>query len=98
MSRRLGLLLLLVVLVLVTSPAVRADGAAPNWAEIDAYVQTEMARGGFPGLAYGVVQDGQLAHAQGFGIADPTGRAVTPQTPFDIGSIGKTFTALAIRH
>jgi CubicO group peptidase (beta-lactamase class C family) len=51
---------------------------------------------GFPGLALGIVQDGQIAHVQGFGFADSSGRTVTPQTPFYIGSVTKSFTALAV--
>jgi CubicO group peptidase (beta-lactamase class C family) len=49
-----------------------------------------------PGLALGIVQDGQIVHLQGFGEADSTGRAVTPQTPFNLGSVTKSFTALAV--
>ena len=49
-----------------------------------------------PGLALGIVQGDQIVHLKGFGIADPSGRAVTVQTPFIIGSLSKSFTALAI--
>jgi len=49
-----------------------------------------------PGLALGIVQGDQIVHLKGFGIADPSGRAVTPQTPFIIGSLSKSFTALAV--
>ena len=49
-----------------------------------------------PGLSLGVVRDGQTVHLQGFGEADTSGRDVTPQTPFIIGSLSKSFTALAI--
>ncbi len=33
-----------------------------------------------PGLALGIVQGDQIVHLKGFGVADPSGRAVTPQT------------------
>ncbi len=49
-----------------------------------------------PGLALAIVQDGQVIYQRGFGRADTSGRAVTPQTPFIIGSATKSFTALAI--
>ena len=49
-----------------------------------------------PGLALGIVEDGRIAYVRGFGKADDSGRAVTPQTPFIIGSVAKSFTALAI--
>jgi len=49
-----------------------------------------------PGLAMGIVKENQIVYLRGFGKADPTGRPVTPQTPFIIGSLSKSFTALAI--
>ncbi len=49
------------------------------------------------GLGIGVVQDGKLIYAKGFGTAEAsTGRPVTPQTNFRIASISKTFTAIAV--
>ncbi len=35
-------------------------------------------------------------HLRGFGRARPGGEAPTPQTPFFIGSLTKSFTALAV--
>ena len=49
-----------------------------------------------PGLALSIVHDKQVVDLRGFGTADQSGRAVTPQTPFIIGSLTKSFTALAI--
>ena len=42
-----------------------------------------------------IVQNGQVAHLQTFGTTSP-GHAVTAQTPFEIGSCSKSFTALAV--
>ena len=55
-----------------------------------------MAAQRIPGLALGIVKDDRIAYLRGFGKADDSGRAVTPQTPFIIGSLSKSFTALAI--
>ena len=63
---------------------------------IDAYVAEQVKNLGIPGLAFGIIQDGQIAHLQGFGIADSSGLTVTPQTPFYLGSVTKSFTALAV--
>ena len=49
-----------------------------------------------PGLALGIVHGDRIVHVQGFGQADRYGQQVTPQTPFLIGSVTKSFTALAI--
>ena len=39
---------------------------------------------------------GQVVFLKGYGISGPDGRAVTPQTPFILGSSSKSFTALAV--
>src|SRR5829696_2650954 len=63
---------------------------------IDRFVQTEMSAIGRPGLALGITHGDRVVHLRGFGIADLSGRPVTPQTPFVIGSVTKSFTALAV--
>ncbi|MCH7684694.1 MAG: beta-lactamase family protein [Gemmatimonadetes bacterium] len=65
-------------------------------AAIDAYLETAMVVAHIPGLALGIVQNDRIVHLRGFGTADPTGRPVTPQTPFVLGSVSKSFTALAV--
>ena len=64
--------------------------------KIDAYIQSRMQAASIPGLALGVVHDDQIVYLKGYGIAGPDGQAVTPQTPFILGSTSKSFTALAI--
>ena len=50
-----------------------------------------------PGLAFGVVIDGELALVKGIGVADvESGDPVTPDTVFRIASMTKSFTTLAI--
>jgi CubicO group peptidase (beta-lactamase class C family) len=50
-----------------------------------------------PGLAVGIVHDGELVYAKGLGMADAKEeRPVTPDTVFRIGSISKTFTAIGL--
>ena len=67
-----------------------------DFSAIDQYVSSEIRRLGIPGVALGIVQNNEIVHVQGFGRADASGRPVTPQTPFYIGSLTKSFTALAI--
>lgn len=52
-----------------------------------------------PGLIFGVVADGRLAHVGGVGIQDlDSKRPVTPDTVFRIASMTKAFTALTVLH
>lgn len=63
---------------------------------IDAYIHSRMQTANIPGLALGVVYGDQIVYLKGYGIAGPDGRAVTPQTPFILGSTSKSITALAV--
>lgn len=64
---------------------------------IDAFVRDEMARQKIPGVAVGVVRNGGITVAQGYGLANVEhGAAVTPSTIFQSGSVGKQFTAAVV--
>jgi len=84
----------IVLAVFGSTSAVADDG--PDLAAIDRFVRSEMDAQRIPGLALGIVQGDRIVHVQGFGQADRSGRQVTPDTPFLIGSVTKSFTALAI--
>ncbi len=73
-----------------------ANAATPDLAAVDRYVEGERRATRLPGLALGIVRGDQIVHLRGFGHADSSGRAVTPQMPFIIGSTTKSFTALAV--
>ncbi|GIP26450.1 penicillin-binding protein [Paenibacillus sp. J23TS9] len=66
------------------------------FSEVDAYIAREMKRQHLPGLSIGIVQGDRILYLKGYGQADPSGRPVTPETPFGIGSIGKSITAMAV--
>lgn len=55
-----------------------------------------MAEHQIPGLALSIVHSDEIVYTQGYGVADPDGTPVTPQTPFILCSLSKSFTALAI--
>lgn len=64
---------------------------------IDAVARAEIRSGSTPGLTIGVVQDGLLVYARGFGYATlKPKRAATPSTQFYAGSLGKQFTAACV--
>jgi CubicO group peptidase (beta-lactamase class C family) len=51
----------------------------------------------FPGMAFGLIVDGQLVHSGSYGIANVESKTpVTVQTNFRIASMSKSFTAMAI--
>ena len=63
---------------------------------IDAYIEEKMHRLNIPGVSLAIVEGDRIVHMRGFGRAHPGGEAPTPQTPFFIGSLTKSFTALAV--
>jgi CubicO group peptidase (beta-lactamase class C family) len=79
-----------------SSDASTVAGAPTDFATIDRFVEAEMGAQRIPGLALGIVRGDRVAHLRGFGEADSSGRPVTPQTPFIIGSLSKSVTALAV--
>jgi CubicO group peptidase (beta-lactamase class C family) len=67
-----------------------------NYAAIDAYLERQRRRLHIPGISLAVVEGDRVTHYQCFGQAHPGGEAPSPQTPFYIGSLTKSFTALAV--
>lgn len=64
---------------------------------LDSLVRARMDRGGIPGMALVVVQNGRTVAARGYGVADrSSGRPVSPDsTRFALGSMSKLVTAVA---
>ena len=65
-------------------------------AAVDAWLDAEIGDAGYPGASIAVIRDGQVEHVHVIGTADSAGRPVTTDTPFVIGSLSKSLTALAI--
>src|SRR5512133_1010957 len=79
----------------------RSDSGKPapggtSYDGIDAYIEEQMRRLHIPGAALAIVEGDQIVHQRGFGKARPGGAPPTGQTPFFIGSLTKSFTALAM--
>jgi len=93
--------LLLIAACLVLRPWYTASARSrltdqPDFAAVDAYIEARMKEKRIPGLALAIVQGDQVVYLKGYGIADPSGRQVTPETPFFLASITKPMTALAV--
>ena len=68
-----------------------------DWSHLRTHVEKLMEAWHIPGAAVGIVQDGEVVFAEGFGVTDcNTGQAVTGDTQFSIGSSTKAFTTTAL--
>lgn len=75
----------------------RADALAGGFPAIDSAFERFAAAHHVPGMAYGVVIDGELAHSAGIGMADiQAGAAPAADTVFRIASMTKSFTAMCV--
>jgi CubicO group peptidase (beta-lactamase class C family) len=92
-----GLCLAFAVLAPAPASVLAAEPLEPDIvAAIQAYVGQELESLSVPGAAVVVVRDDEIVFAQGFGRADDDGRDVTPQTPFQLASVSKSLTAIAV--
>jgi CubicO group peptidase (beta-lactamase class C family) len=94
-------LLVCAVLALILRVFAKPASAKPvsnsaSFDAIDAYVERQMDRLNIPGVSLAIVEGDQIVHLRGFGQARPGGEAPSPQTPFSIGSLTKSITALAV--
>ena len=70
--------------------------AAGTSISVDSFIEAELSSSAAPGVSYAIV-DGETLSAKGFGEARlASGIGVTADTRFPIGSVTKSFTALAI--
>ena len=82
--------------VLALGLALVVPGSAPD-GSIEGFIDREMPASGVPGLAYAVVADDEIRSMGARGVVKIGGEVdVTPDTAFVIGSISKSFTALAV--
>lgn len=88
--------MLLVIVFLLTAIDSHAQSNWRQESQIDAFIQARMDALSIPGAALAVVQDGEIVHLKGYGIANGGGDSVIPQTPFLLASLTKSMTAVAV--
>src|SRR6516162_1989690 len=92
--------LLLVVGVMsvgVTSTVPVHAQSQSDFSAIDSTINSLMTLYHVPGVALGIVQNGQVVYTKGYGYRDYQAKLpVTPKTVFAVGSISKSFTALDV--
>jgi CubicO group peptidase (beta-lactamase class C family) len=96
----LGALLLVTHLAVATgatgaSASTSAGDAAGTVERIEAHVEAGLRDNRVPGGALAIVDERGEVHLRGFGVTGRGGE-VSPDTPFIIGSVTKTMTALAV--
>ncbi len=69
----------------------------PMIKRMDDFVTEQLQASGLPGVAIAILEDGRTPHVRGFG-QNGRGAAITADTPFPIGSLTKSFTALLVRQ
>lgn len=74
------------------APALQVEYAG----RLDEFLLNQMDTYKIPGLAVAIVRNGEAEYLNGYGVANPDGDPVTPDTPFLLASVSKSFTALAI--
>lgn len=84
---------LFAILALILTGSLQAS--APN-VVFEEFLDVEWSASGAPGVAYAIVDHGEVRSGARGTILAESDEAVTPDTPFQIGSISKSFTALAI--
>lgn len=63
---------------------------------IDAFMINEIERLKIPGASLAIVKGENVEYLQGYGVSNPDGTEMTSKTPIVLGSVSKSFTALAI--
>lgn len=87
------------LLVLLSAHLLCAQTPAEGWQDrLDKLIEQGVQDQHVPGLAVGIVQDGQLVYARGFGrlAMSRPGKPITPRALFHMASVTKPFVATAI--
>ena len=91
MKRRIGSFVFAVLQLICLSGAARAAG------EVDRYLETQIKNLHIPGASVAVVRNGTIVKSKGYGFADLQSKSpATPKTVYEIGSMTKQFTAVAV--
>jgi len=97
---KIGKLILIILLFFITSINEKALAAENHndldISKIDEYMNNELKRQKIPGASIAIVKGDKVQYIKGYGISGPNGNKMTPQTPVVLGSVSKSFTALAI--
>lgn len=92
-----GLSVLALGALVPTARGGQASREAPLDSRVDAYVESQLAAQQIPAIGLGVMRDGHIIKARGYGVANvELNVPATAETIFQTGSVGKQFTATAV--
>jgi CubicO group peptidase (beta-lactamase class C family) len=97
MPRSLLLLFVLIAFGLGSASTAQIDPNAQAWARVAEFAGARMREANTPGMAVAITSRERLLHVATFGFANiHVRRPVSPDTLFEIGSISKSFTSIAL--
>src|SRR2546429_9193315 len=101
LTRAATITLLTGILAILTTAqiqeATKTDLVARLSTELEPKIKAEIQQGHLPGFAIGVIRNGKLIYAKGFGVAKLGGNTpITSRSLFHMASVTKTFVATAV--
>jgi D-alanyl-D-alanine carboxypeptidase len=97
MRRTVPMLILIAAALTGLAPSHQVDPYAAAWSRVAEFVAARMRESNTPGVALAITSRERVLHVGTFGYANlHAKRALTPDTLFEIGSISKSFTSIAL--
>jgi CubicO group peptidase (beta-lactamase class C family) len=90
----LNSILIVFIMIALMCYTTRAVGSRRS-DSLTKFVEQQMLDTSIPGVSFAIIEHGEVVEIGASGMSRP-GHAVTAETPFQLGSISKSFTALAI--
>lgn len=90
---------IIIIMFTINSPIIftaQDNNNEVDFNKIDKYIKSEMEKLNIPGCSVGIVNKDEVVFLKSYGKADNNERIIDENTPFILGSVSKTFTAMAI--
>jgi len=84
------------IIILIAGFSHSAMGQLFDTQNYETFIEETMNASNIPGLAVIIFEDDGVVYERAFGIAGPDKRPVTLDTPFQLGSVSKSFAALVL--
>lgn len=96
--RKVTLLMCVLVLVSNIMGFTETNAITIDAVKLDNYINEQLKIGSIPGAAVAIVKDDVILYMKGYGDSGQGKVRVTEQTPFLVGQIAQSFTALVVRQ